>query len=312
MRVFVGQTDNSWFNFLANRRDIVEVNFWQPSGANVFRALKPGEPFLFKLKAPYRVIAGGGFFVHSTLLPLSLAWESFGEKNGVASFKALSDRISAYRKGKGPPQTDPVIGCILLQDPFFLPQSHWVPAPAAFDRGGIVAGKAYSDDTLEGRELWESVSAQIHFGYRTLAVAETDRPDPLDVRFAETIAKRRLGQSTFRVVVTDAYERRCAVSRERTLPVLQAAHVRPVTEGGTHALSNGLLLRSDIHTLFDRGYVTVEPDLTICVRDRLRADYDNGKIYYQHDKTKLWVPPNPAMQPSREQLEWHADTKFLG
>jgi hypothetical protein len=77
--------------------------------------------------------------------------------------------------------------------------------------------------------------------------------DPVFVR-------RRLGQGTFRVLVTDNYQRRCAVTGEKALPVLDAAHIRPVTEGGQHRLDNGLLLRSDVHRLFDTGYVTVTPD----------------------------------------------------
>ena len=48
--------------------------------------------------------------------------------------------------------------------------------------------------------------------------------------------------------------------------MLEAAHISPYAEGGKHTLSNGLLLRSDLHTLFDLGYLTVEPsDMTIRV-----------------------------------------------
>jgi len=65
---------------------IDEVNFWQPSGRKRFQGLNSGEPFLFKLHRPYDYIAGGGFFAHSTVLPVSLAWETFGEKNGAGSF----------------------------------------------------------------------------------------------------------------------------------------------------------------------------------------------------------------------------------
>src|SRR5690606_11461688 len=76
---------------------------------------------------------------------------------------------------------------------------------------------------------------------------------------AEYLARARLGQGAFRVLVTDAYQKRCAISGERTLPVLQAAHIRPYAAAGPHRVSNGLLLRSDLHILFDRGYVTVTP-----------------------------------------------------
>jgi putative restriction endonuclease len=82
------------------------------------------------------------------------------------------------------------------------------------------------------------------------------------------LVRPRLGQGAFRVLVTDVYRRRCAVSGERTLPALDAAHIRPYGEGGEHAAQNGLLLRRDIHSLFDAGYVTVTPDLRFEVSRR--------------------------------------------
>src|SRR5258708_29817376 len=68
-----------------------------------------------------------------------------------------------------------------------------------------------------------------------------------------TLIRPRLGQGAFRIVVTDNYQRRCAVTGERTLPALDAAHIRPYAEQGVHEPINGLLLRRDIHSLFDRG-----------------------------------------------------------
>jgi putative restriction endonuclease len=102
------------------------------------------------------------------------------------------------------------------------------------------------------------------------------------------------------------------VTGEKTLPVLEAAHIRPVAALGQHRVDNGLLLRSDIHTLFDRGYVTVTPDHRFRVSPRLKQDWQNGRVYYQFDGSPIWVPKHEDDQPSREQLEWHADTVFLG
>ena len=123
---------------------------------------------------------------------------------------------------------------------------------------------------------------------------------------------QRLGQGAFRVLVTDTYERRCAVTREKALPVLEAAHIQPVAEGGPHSVSNGLLLRSDVHTLYDRGYVTIAPDLRFRVSRRLKKDFDNGEHYYQLDGSTIWVPRGADERPKRELLEWHADTVFRG
>src|ERR671910_1048900 len=56
--------------------------------------------------------------------------------------------------------------------------------------------------------------------------------------------------------------------------------VRPYGEGGAHEASNGLLLRRDIHSLFDAGYVTVTPDLRFEVSRRIREEFENGRVYY--------------------------------
>jgi HNH endonuclease len=62
--------------------------------------------------------------------------------------------------------------------------------------------------------------------------------------------KPRLGQSSFRVLVTDAYKRRCAITGENTLVALEAAHIVPYSKDGSHEIRNGLLLRADFHRLF--------------------------------------------------------------
>jgi len=122
MKLYVGVTDNDWYRFLSQFPNIDEVNFWQPGGTSQFRALRPGELFLFKLHSPENFIVGGGFFTHSSLLPINLAWESFGPKNGAATFEEMRSRAAKYRRNKDPNQRDFTIGCILLHHPFFLPQ----------------------------------------------------------------------------------------------------------------------------------------------------------------------------------------------
>ncbi|WP_163111010.1 HNH endonuclease, partial [Acinetobacter baumannii] len=71
-----------------------------------------------------------------------------------------------------------------------------------------------------------------------------------------------------------------AVTGEKTLPILDAAHIKPWSDGGENRPGNGLLLRTDVHRLFDLGYVTVNHDREFEVSPRLREDYENGKDYY--------------------------------
>jgi putative restriction endonuclease len=124
------------------------------------------------------------------------------------------------------------------------------------------------------------------------------------------IIRPRLGQRTFKIAVTEAYERACAITGEHSLPVLDAAHIRPYADGGEHRTSNGLLLRADLHRLFDRGYLTVTPDLQIKVSTKLRDEYKNGHTYYPLDEIRLTVPRDPAARPDAALLEWHSTNKF--
>ncbi|MDR7420798.1 MAG: HNH endonuclease, partial [Armatimonadota bacterium] len=75
-------------------------------------------------------------------------------------------------------------------------------------------------------------------------------------------------------------------------------------------VDNGLLLRSDLHKLFDRGYVTVTPEHHIRVSKRLREDFDNGEYYLRFDRNEIWLPRRPEDRPDPTFLEWHADVVF--
>jgi putative restriction endonuclease len=308
-KAFIGVTDFDWYEFLAYRPELTEINFWQPGGDTAFRALSRGDLFLFKLHSPNNFIVGGGFFEASSLLPVSLAWETFGGGNGVASLQQMRGRIAKYRSKDRKPATDPTIGNIILQQPFFLPQEAWIPMPSDFSLN-IVRGKTYDLDKGTGLELWQALEGRLA-GSPSASEQHAAKANVSRMFSDPGLARRRLGQGGFRILVTDTYQRQCAITGEHTLPVLEAAHIRPVTEGGEHLVSNGLLLRSDIHTLFDRGYVTVTPDYKFRVSKRLDADWQNGKIYYSQDSQPIYLPTDPANRPDRQLLEWHADTIFL-
>jgi putative restriction endonuclease len=308
IKLIVAVTDRAWFDQLSAKSDLAEVNFWAPGGAP-FKALSPGELFLFKLHAPDNFIVGGGIFAHSNILPCSLAWEAFGEKNGARSLPEMRARIARYRHVDPADRTDFEIGCRVLTQPFFLPRSAWISVPASWSRN-IVAYKGYSTDEPDGRRLWEAVQSFLERavgGEAAPGIAEAP------ARYGDPVLIRpRLGQGAFRLLVTDVYERRCAVTRERTLPALEAAHIRPYGEGGVHEASNGLLLRRDIHSLFDAGYVTVAPDLRFEVSRRIKEDYENGRDYYALHGRPVSGPTTPQHRPDRSALIWHNEQRFRG
>ncbi len=122
----------------------------------------------------------------------------------------------------------------------------------------------------------------------------------------------RLGQGSFRVLVTDVYERRCAVTSERTLPALEAAHIKPYAESGLHRVNNGILFRRDLHALFDKGYITITPTMHVEVSSRIKTEFENGKDYYRHHGNPIRLPAKPADRPSPEFLEWHNNNVYRG
>jgi putative restriction endonuclease len=311
LKAYVGVTDGDWFEVLASQTSLDEVNFWQPGGSKRFSAIAPGELFLWKLHSPLNFIVGGGIFAHASRLPVSIAWEAFGIANGAYTLPQMRARIEWYRGTPTNPHDDYTIGCILLEQPFFLPRDRWIPVPPDW-KPQIVQGRTYDLSEEPGRSLWRSIQrSEPAIGLPSIAPAV--RRGPALPRYGNPILiSPRLGQGSFRVVVTDAYQRRCSITGERVLPVLQAAHIRPYSEGGEHRVDNGLLLRSDLHTLFDRGYVTATPDLRIEVSHRIREDFDNGRDYYALHGRSVRPPLEPSQRPSEEFLRWHNEQKFLG
>ncbi len=97
------------------------------------------------------------------------------------------------------------------------------------------------------------------------------------------------------------------------MPVLEAAHIRPYGKGGEHELTNGLLLRSDVHKLFDSGYITVEPEeRTVIVSRRIREEFENGRDYYALHGKKIASPKDSISIPDKENLLFHANNIFRG
>lgn len=115
----------------------------------------------------------------------------------------------------------------------------------------------------------------------------------------------------FFVAVTDAYRRACAITEKHSLPALEAAHIKPYGDSGPHEVYNGLLLRSDVHRLSDRGYITVTRGYHIEVSRRLREEHKNGRYHYPFHCHRLHhLPPSPADHPSRELIIWHNEKIF--
>jgi putative restriction endonuclease len=304
MRAYVAITDSSWYELLAARMPLQEVNFWQPGGRRRFTYIGEGELFLFKLHSPDNFVVGGGVLAHSSLQPLSVAWEAFGLANGVTSLAEMRSRIEYYRRTSPDPLEDYTIGCTVLTQPFFLPRDLWVPVPPDWPRS-TMQGLTYDLTRGTGLALYDAVTNAMRYSLPFSPIDESQ------ARYgAPTVITPRLGQGAFRLVVTEAYEKRCSITGERVLPVLEAAHIRPFALGGEHQVQKGVLLRSDLHVLFDRGYITITPSHEVEISRRIKEEFENGNDYYALHGRSLRDPTAPSYRPSAQHLIWHNENVF--
>jgi putative restriction endonuclease len=257
---------------------------------------------------PPNAIVGGGFFEHYTTLPFSLAWRAFGPKNGTATQQAFRDRIARLRSEELEPWEDPDVGCILLVEPFFWPEELWIDQPDDW-KPNIQRGRTYDLTAEPGATLWRQVVDRLQGDQRPEPGGGPDLgggwSDPVPTR-------RRLGQGTFQAVVLDAYGRQCAITSEKAVPALDAAHIRPFADRPIHEISNGLLLRSDVHRLFDAGYITVTPEYRVEASGRMKEDFNDGESYLRLHGARVNVPRRKEMRPSGEVLRWHNEERFKG
>ncbi len=301
MKFYVAVTDDSWFRRLRDSDPAPdEVNFWTPGLQPVSHPV--GTPWLFKLHAPNNFIVGGGYFTHYSIMPLNIAWEAFEHKNGVTSISDLQRAIAQYRRT--PTTLTAAIGCVVLSDPFFWQREQWIPIPSDW-APNIVRGKYYSTEAEPGSTLWLSVRERLPKAALTFNELPVMQPDG-----RPRLIIPRLGQGGFRLVVTDAYARRCAVTGEKTLPALEAAHIKPFSEVKRHDVRNGLLLRADIHRLYDSGYVTVTPELKFLVSKQVHAEFSNGREYYSLSGRLIALPSSEADRPDPQYLEYHANNVY--
>lgn len=310
MQGTVAVTDMGWYEFLLASGPHDEVNFWKPSVRRSFIA-PDFSPFLFKLKAPRNVICGFGLFSGYFQLPIWLAWDSFGVRNGCPSLVEMRKRLSSIRQRIGfedYPDSHK-IGCITVSNPVFFQRHEWVEQPADWpDR--TVGDKKYDLTIGEGARVWRECEERARSrylypgGFPGVAESSVRRARP-------TTIVPRLGQGTFRIAVSEAYDWGCAATDEHSLPALEAAHIKPVSADGPNSVTNGILLRADLHRLFDKGYLTIDTEQRLLVSNRLKHDFNNGKSYYPYHGKRLRDPHLSAMRPRVDHLQWHNEHVFL-
>ena len=144
------------------------------------------------------------------------------------------------------------------------------------------------------------------------AQAEFEAAQTVDFRDS-ILMSRKKRDASFARMVKAAYEGRCAISglglrNGGGRPEVQAAHIRPVRDGGPDCVRNGLALSGTLHWMFDRGLISVAPDMRILISHN-KVPVETAQRLIAPEK-KLMLPRDPRHHPHPEYLRYHREQVF--
>jgi hypothetical protein len=298
MRSCIYVTDPTWLTSLERSGIRDGVNFWRKDQREL--DLLPGDLFYFKPKGSMTV-AGRGYFREQLLLPFEEVWLRFGAGNGVSTLAELRVRTQGAL-------VDGRVGCLVLDRLQLLPGSSRPSLAPALFPPHIQNCKFFREGNLADIERSFATQEVVP----ALISAETEQAqkfDPQNIKTARATAIRsicvRRGQAAFREKLLAAYGGRCCVSGETMSIILEAAHIHPYLGTDTNDPTNGLLLRSDWHTLFDLGLWTIDELMVIRVSGQL-----DGSTYASYEGRRVYVPHAAQLKPSRSALKYHRERIF--
>mgnify|MGYP001032738397 CR=1 FL=1 len=297
---YVGNTDHDWFDFCKQQENLTEVNFWQPSRQH-FKALDEGGIFFFRRKAPINKIGGFGILASAGEASIETSWRDLGVSNGVVSKEDFIARVAKYKRSNTVDQQT-VIGFKILTNPVFLEEHEWIDLPIDW-ANSIVSGKGYNADAIQARglrKLYETNRAV------TSPASPPDGFGEIPTGFSYgSHSKVRKGQNAFRMRLLSAYSNRCAVTGVGAEVCLEAAHIDPYSQDQNHDVSNGILLRADIHALFDANLLSINTDFRIVISTRLKEIAGEGCEYLDLNGKKIRLPNARSNWPSENKLAKH-------
>lgn len=256
-----------------------------------------------------------------------------GTHGGRRSYTAI-----AFVEQVVPDPTDADMYLALIKPLSYLPFSKIVPHQDA--RGFMESELRKADGSLNtGRVQWavRPISDQDFFRIVALGAPQDDailqRSDDLetpvegDSIFAESaqpdldadrqrfeqIVSRVNRDRTFRRIVLDAYDSRCAITGLKLIngggrAEVEAAHIKPVSENGPDIVQNGIALSGTVHWMFDRGLISLSDDMDIMVSRHVN---NADQIWAMVNETrKAKVPEAAALRPHPRYLEWHRTGPF--
>ena len=163
----------------------------------------------------------------------------------------------------------------------------------------LVLGLGMVKDFTDGKFTISSYSKDSEFdpAFQSL-LAEFESIDLQDRRrFSVRRVAERDGQTEFRSQLEIAYEGKCAISGCGVSEALEAAHILSYRGAHTNHIQNGILLRADLHCLFDAGLISINQEYKILVSNRLA-----GSEYFDYHQQSIFLPRDVRYRPHPEAL----------
>jgi putative restriction endonuclease len=141
-----------------------------------------------------------------------------------------------------------------------------------------------------------------------------DPQAPIERPIVERLVARPFREAAFAASVKSAYSETCAVTGLRIIngggrAEEQAAHIRPVADGGSDSIRNGLALSGTAHWMFDRGLLSIADDYTILVAEK---QLPREAVRLIRPDRKLAIPERLDARPHPVHLRYHREQVFKG
>ncbi len=272
----IAVTNRDWFDYQCSHDFIDEINFWTPS-QNCPRRISPGDYFVFKLAGHGDYIGGYGTFVEYKYQSLDDAWNEFGRKNGADTKDEFVKILTSFDSNDGVHCGSVVLKNVVFFDSFV---------------NRLSAG------------IFEKPAQLFAYSERLFPFSA-----PLTTQNAFTLVKSTLtkkktqsrtirdGQAAFHTAVSKAYQSKCCVTGEITPELLQAAHIQDYINKDSHHIQNGLLLRVDIHKLFDSGLLYIDQKYQVHISPIVKST-----VYKQYEGRTISLPKDKFEWPSLDAL----------
>jgi len=296
----LGSTSPEWLDF-HQQYNLQIANFWQPTPRNP-RNIRFGDRWYFCRRNAGQ-IDGYGTFIAWRSMRIIDAWNMYAQGNGVENLANFIDAVNQASANNDHTE-ESIIGCIELQDlayfqdPVIIQHANIRPLNSSFRY--ILETDPIEDFFIAENRDWEAPDIPFN-------PCDLNEARPFEMR---NIRIRR-NQANFRNALLAVYGANCAISGPQPKEVLDAAHIQPYVNASSNHRENGLLLRADLHRLFDRGVMTIDEELIVRFCD---AFIDQNCSYKPFNGNRLVFSDDDdiATRPSQAALEYHRTQRFVG